>query len=56
MGDYNPLIISFQGQAGLKNPMQGDLKPLNYFSLYFTQEMVQKICDETKRYAHEFIH
>lgn len=55
-GNYNPKNVPFQGQPGLRNPLPEDSKPIDYFTLYFTQEIVQKICDETNRYAHQFIH
>ena len=33
--------------------MQDDAKPIDFFHLYFTDAVIQKISDETNRYAHQ---
>ena len=35
--------------------MQDDAKPTDFFNLYFTDAVKQKISDKTNRYAHQFL-
>ena len=54
-GNYTPIDIPFQGQSGLRCDLQDDAKPIDFFNLYFTDAVIQKISDETNRYAHQFL-
>ena len=53
--NYTPIDIPFQGQSGLRCDLQDDAKPIDFFNLYFTDAAIQKISDETNRYAHQFL-
>ena len=53
-GNYTPIDIPFQGQSGLRCDLQDDAKPVDFFSLYFTDAVIQKT-SETNRYAHQFL-
>ena len=54
-GNYNPLDIPFQGQSGLRNAVSDNATAIDFFNLYLTDRNIQKICDETNRYANQFI-
>ena len=54
-GNYNPLDIPFQGQSGLRNAVPDNATAIDFFNLYLTDKIVQKTCDETNRYANQFI-
>ena len=54
-GNYIPIDIPFQGQSGLRCDLQDDAKPIDIFNFYFTDAVIQKISDETNRYANQFL-
>ena len=54
-GNYTPIDIPFQGQSGLRCDLQDDVKPIDFFNLYFTDAVIQKISYEINRYAHQFL-
>ena len=53
--NYIPIDIPFQGQSGLRCDLQDDAKPIDFFNLYFTDAVIQKISAETNRYAYQFL-
>ena len=46
-GDYKPINIPFPGVEGLREEMPLDAEPIEYFSKYFTDEVIDIICKET---------
>ena len=54
-GNYRPRDIPFTGVEGLRNPMPQDAEPIDYFKLYFTDEVFDIIYKETSRYAQQYI-
>ena len=54
-GNYTSIDIPFQGQSCLRCDLQDDAKPIDFFNLYFTDAVIQKISDETTMYAHQFL-
>ena len=54
-GNYTPIDIPFQVESGLRCDLQDDANPIDFFNLYFTDAVIQKISDETNRYAHQFL-
>ena len=53
-GNYRPRNIPFQGSPGLVNPIPNE-EPYSFFKLYFTDAVVDKIVEETNRYAGQYI-
>ena len=53
-GNYNPLNIQFQEQSDLKVRLQENAEPIDYFNLYFTDAVIEKISQETNRYAEQY--
>ena len=53
--NHTPINMPFQGQSGLRCDLQDDAKPIDFFNLHFTDAVIQKISDETNRYAHQFL-
>ena len=51
VGNYRPRDIPFTGVEGLRNPMPQDAEPIDYFKLYFTDEVIDIIYKETNRYV-----
>ena len=47
--------IPFQRQSGLRNAVPDNATAIDFFNLYVTDRIIQKICDETNRYANQFI-
>ena len=54
-GDYRPINIPFTGIEGLGEEMPLDTEPIEYFSKYFTDEVIDINCKETNRYAKQYI-
>ena len=54
-GNYRPRDIPFQGDVGLALPIPQDAQTIDFFKLYFTREIIDKIVQETNRYAEQFI-
>ena len=46
-GNYRPRDLPFTGVEGLRNPMPQDAEPIDYFKLYFTDEVIDIIYKET---------
>ena len=54
-GNYRPRDTPFQGDVSLALPVPQDAQPIDFFKLYFTREIIDKIVQETNRYAEQFI-
>ena len=50
-----PREIPFEGNTGLTIPVPQDAKPYNFFKLYFTNDVIEMIFQETNRYAQQYI-
>ena len=50
-GNYRPTDIPFQGNEGITVPMPDHPQVLDYFSLYFTDNVINQMWRETNRYA-----
>ena len=46
-GNYRPRDIPCQGDVGLALPIPKDAQPIDFFKLYFTREIIDKIVQET---------
>ncbi|XP_035672166.1 piggyBac transposable element-derived protein 4-like [Branchiostoma floridae] len=53
--DPGPDPIPFTAVPGIKHPPPQDSKPIDYFNLFFTANIVAKIVYETNRYAQQWI-
>jgi hypothetical protein len=53
--EFDPKAIPFTGTEGLRVRIPDDPEPIDFFNLYFTDEIFQYIADETNRYAEQFI-
>ena len=55
-GNYRPTDIPFQGSnEGITVPMPDHPQVLDYFSLYFTDNVINQMWRETNRYAEQYI-
>ena len=55
-GDAGPPPVPFTGASGLKHPPKSDAVPTEYFRMYFTSDIIDKMVMETNRYAEQWIH
>ena len=53
-GNYRPRDIPFQAEEGLTTPLAQTAQPYDYFKLYFTNAVINKIVEETNRYAAQY--
>lgn len=53
--DRGPMPIHFSATPGHKNVPQGISSPIEYFSLFFTDEILDKIVEETNRYSDQYV-
>ena len=54
-GNYRPRDTPFQEDVGLTIPVPQDALLYDYFKLYLTREIIQKIVQETNRYAEQYL-
>lgn len=53
--DVGPPLMPFTGATGLKHPPDSGAVPLEYFKLFFTDVIINKIVQETNLYAEQWI-
>ena len=53
-GNYRPRNVPFEGNPWLTNPLP-DEDPYSIFKLYFTDAMLDKIVQETNKYADQYL-
>ena len=53
--DTCPPPVPFTGPSGQKHPPKRDAKPLQYFKLLFSHELMDIIATETNRYAGQWM-
>ncbi|KAI8500688.1 hypothetical protein Bbelb_215060 [Branchiostoma belcheri] len=53
--DPGPAPVHFTAIPGVKHPPAGNARPIEYFDLYFTPAIIDRIVTETNRYAQQWI-
>ena len=48
-------LPEFTGQYGLQILLLENPRPIDFFKLYYTEEMLELVCEETNQYAQQWL-